>query len=195
MPRPLSPSGPRARRGFALAEVAVSLAIFAVSASILAQTYRAGHALRVQAHEEGLATTAAQNVLERMRGARFGELVARFDPDPFNDPLGPGTAHGATFDVPGLQPSEDDDDGAVGEVVLPVVDMGDAIAADFQVREDSGPAELGLPRDLNGDAVVDDGDHSDDAILVPALVRVRWQSNRGPRELEFFTAFTEYIKE
>lgn len=195
MRRPLSLSGPRTRRGFALAEVAVSLAIFALSASILAQTYRAGHDLRAQAHEEGLATTAAQTALELMRGARFDEVVRRFDPDPFNDPRGPGTAHGATFDVPGLEPASDDPDGVVGEVVLPILNVGTEVAPVYQFREDVGPTELGLPRDLNGDATVDDADHTLDAVLIPVVVRVRWQSQRGPRQLEFFTAITEYSKE
>lgn len=191
-PAPFTNNRPR-KQGFLLAEVAIALVIFAISASILAQTYRAGHMLRAQAREEGLATAAAQEVLELMRGARFNEVVARFDPDPFNDPGGPGTAHGATFTVAGLGPAEGDPDGICGEVILPVVDVGTAVAPDYQLREDMGPTVLGLPRDLNGDAVIDDQDHGSDAIIVPVLVRVRWQSPHGPRQLEFFTAITDYV--
>lgn len=97
MPPAPNTKRPNGAQGFLLAEVAIALVIFGISASILAQTYRAGHLLRTQAREEGLATAAAQDVLERMRGARFNDVVARFDSDPFNDPGGPGTAHGATL--------------------------------------------------------------------------------------------------
>jgi len=167
------------------------MGIFAVAGAILVHTFNAGHGLRTQAREEAFAMNAAQGVIERMRGAPFGELVASYDADPANDPLGPGTAPGASFVVRDLAPAEDDPDGICGEVRIPVVDVGVAGVVDLQVREDVGDAELGIPRDLNGDGAIDRRDHRADAIILPVIVTVRWQSPRGPRELELHTAITE----
>ena len=98
--------------------------VFAVASGVLLQTMAAGHGLRGTAQEEWLATSAAQNVLERIRNEAFRDVVRLYDADPFNDPGGAGTAPGATFEVPGLDPTPGDADGIVGEVVLPVVNVG-----------------------------------------------------------------------
>lgn len=181
----------RGSAGFTLLEVTIAMGIFAVASAILVHTFHAGQGLRTQAREESSAMNAAQAVLERMRGTPFGELLARYDDDPANDPLGPGTAPGATFAVAQLSPTADDPDGLCGEVRIPVVDVGVAGVVDVQVREDVGDPELGIPRDLNGDGSIDSRDHRSDAIIVPVIVTVRWQSRKGPRELELHTAITE----
>lgn len=179
------------RRGFALVEVSISLVIFAIASGIMLQAMRAGYGLRGQAREEWLATAGAQSVLETMRGMSFRNVSLNFDQDPFNDPGGPGTSFGAAFDIEGLDPALDDADGRVGEVLLPVVNVGTAVAERFELREDLGDALIGMPRDLNGDAIIDSIDHRDDAALLPVLVRVRWNGRNGPRQLEFYSALTE----
>ena len=88
-------------------------------------------------------------------------------------------------------PVPGDPDGRVGEVLLPVVNVGTAVAQDFEMREDIGDPLLGLPRDLNGDAIIDTRDHREDAALLPVLVRVRWNGRNGPRQLDFFSALAE----
>lgn len=168
--------------------------VFTVASGILLQTMAAGHGLRDSAREEWAATSAAQNVLERLRNEAFLSIVPLYDSDPHNDPSGPGTGPGAAFDVPGLDPAPDDPDGRVGEVVLPVVNVGDEVARDWQVREDIGDARLGVPRDLSGDAIVDARDHGDDYAILPVLVSVRWNGQHGPRELRFFTSITEIAR-
>lgn len=177
--------------GIALVEVAVAMLVFAVATGVLLQTMAAGHGLRGTAQEEWMATSAAQNVLERIRNESFRDVVRMYDANPFNDPGGAGTAPGATFDVEGLDPTPGDEDGIVGEVVLPVVNVGTEVAPDWQVREDRGDVRLGLPRDLSGDAIIDASDHAADYVLLPVLVRVRWMGRHGRRELRFFTQLTE----
>ena len=59
------------------------------------------------------------------------------------------------------------------------------------MREDLADAELGTPRDLNGDCLVDASDHAADYTLLPVVVRLRWQSHHGPREFRLYTALSE----
>ncbi len=182
---------PTRSAGFTLVEIGVAMAIFAVALSVLLQTIFAGHALRRLAREDWLATSVGQNVIEEMRNTPFRELVASFDADPFNDPAGPGTAHGNAFAVPGLDPTIGDADGLVGEVLLPVTNLGSDVAPNWAVREDSVDALLGLPRDLNGDAIVDALDHSDDYAVLPVLVWLRWRGRYGAREVRLFSSITQ----
>ncbi|MEM1451161.1 MAG: hypothetical protein AAF957_04870 [Planctomycetota bacterium] len=168
-----------------------AMVVFSVATAILLQSLAAGHGLRGSAQEEWLATSIAQNTLEAMRNEAFRDVVRMYDADPFNDPGGPGTAPGATFAVASLDPAPDDADGFVGEVLLPVVNVGSEVAPNWQVREDLGERLLGLPRDLTGDAIIDAANHADDYRILPVLVRVRWNGRCGVRELRFFTSLTE----
>lgn len=174
-----------------LVELSIAIVIFTVATGMLLQLIASGHSLRDTARDEWLATSHAQNALEKMKAAPFRDIAAMYDGDPFNDPGGPGTAPGKNFEVGGLEPTSADPDGFVGEIVLPVVNIGSSVAPDWQVRENQGDVLLGLPRDLNGDAVIDVEDHADDYTILPALVRIRWRGRYGPRELRFFASFTE----
>ena len=60
------------------------------------------------------------------------------------------------------------------------------------VREDLVDAELGLPRDLNGDNVVDDQNHAGDYIILPVCIVVRWQGMFGERSLRMVTMLTDF---
>lgn len=191
MTKPRSHSLATRRSGFALVEVAISLVIFTVATAMLLMMLRAGHGMRGQAKEEWCASTAAQVVLEEMRNGLFETIPLHYDADPFNDPGGPGTSHGPSFDVDGLSAAPDDPDGRVGEIILPVVNVGGEVAPRYEIREDIGDAALGLPRDLNGDAIIDSLDHRGDVAILPVIVRMRWKGRNGIRTMEFFTAVTE----
>jgi hypothetical protein len=79
--------------------------------------------------------------------------------------------------------------GFVGRVEFPTIES--------QLREDVNDDSLTMPRDLNGDGVVDALDHSVDRILLPVKVTVEWKpagSVSGPtsrRKLVFYTMFSE----
>ena len=81
--------------------------------------------------------------------------------------------------MPGLDPRPDDPDGFVGRILLP--------ERDGALREDASDVELGLPRDLDGDTLVDDLDHRGDYRILPVKVEIAWQSPLGPRRIEMFT--------
>ncbi|QDV06248.1 hypothetical protein Poly30_17550 [Planctomycetes bacterium Poly30] len=174
-----------------LVELSVAIVIFTVATGMLLQLIASGRGLRETTRQEWLATSVAQNVLEQMRALDFHDISACYDADPFNDPGGPGTAPGAAFAVDGLEPTAADLDGLEGEIVLPVVNLGTEVAPDWQVREDQGDPLLGLPRDLNGDAIINAADHRADYTILPVLVRIRWRGRYGPRELRFFSSMTQ----
>ena len=44
-----------------------------------------------------------------------------------------------------------------------------------------------MARDLDADGEIDALDHAGDDQVLPVLVRMRWQSRSGPREMEMFT--------
>ena len=48
-------------------------------------------------------------------------------------------------------------------------------------------ASLGMPRDLNGDGVIDSEDHAGDYVLLPVKVRVNWRGITGDRSFEVCT--------
>ena len=62
----------------------------------------------------------------------------------------------------------------------------------WMLREDVVLPALGMPRDLNGDNRIDDVDHRYDAIVIPVLVRIRWQGRYGERSYECGTLLTRF---
>ncbi len=69
---------------------------------------------------------------------------------------------------------------------------GAAAVPEWQVREDFVDARLGMPRDLNGDSVIDQLDHSQDYLILPVRVRMRWQGVFGERTLDLYTMVGEF---
>jgi len=52
------------------------------------------------------------------------------------------------------------------------------------LREDIEDPLLGLPRDLNGDGIIDSENHAKDFVVLPVRVRVRWRGVTGIRTVE-----------
>jgi hypothetical protein len=55
------------------------------------------------------------------------------------------------------------------------------------LREDAVDAELGMPRDLDGDGTVDTDDHAGDYLVLPVRVRVTWDGVSGSRSYTICT--------
>lgn len=170
-------------------EVTVSVLTLTVAAYILSSTIGASLSHSVSKRERATAVEAAMNTIETMRATTFLDLYAAFNTDPDDDPLGPGTAPGSTFEVQGLDPVVDPGGASrpIGTIILP--------DADGQLREDMELSTLGLPRDLNGDMIIDAHDHADDFLVMPAIVRVEWLGRLGPRQFEMATIFVDLLKE
>jgi type II secretory pathway pseudopilin PulG len=191
-----------------LIEVLVTLSVMVVAASIFCQMLLSGSRLRAMNHESALAADGARVVLERMRNEPFLEVYRDYNEDPKDDPAGNGTGPGYLFDVPGLDPLPGAPQGKVGRVFFPtkVVLSGGGgklgalggagqATTTWILREDVEDASLGMPRDLNGDNVVDVKDHSADYLLLPVRVEVEWKSPSGARRFEITTQLGDFPTE
>ena len=146
---------------------------------------------RVMNHDFPAASQAVRVVLEEMRNEKLSELFALYNADPNDDPGKPGSAPGNRFVVENFDPLETALDGMVGTISFPTITPVGEIA---QLREDSVDGDLGLPRDLNGDSIIDDEDHATDYVLLPIKVEVDWLGRYGERHVQFFTMFAEIRK-
>jgi hypothetical protein len=140
--------------------------------------------------EVGRATQYARQLIERIQAEAFAEAFRRYNGDPTDDPGGAGTAPGCNFAVPGLTARANDPDGLPGEVIFPTPP-----GLPGNLRESIVDTKCGMPRDLNGDGIVDSRDHSNDCVLFPVRVRIDWASGGGkgpPRSLEMYTMIAHY---
>ena len=119
--------------------------------------------------ESALASDGIADMVERLQGVgNFKDVFALYNANPNDDPGIPGTAPGSHFAVKGLQPPDSDPVGSsVGEIVFPTIGN--------QLREDVVDPDLGMPRDLNGDGIIDSADHAGDYKVLPVLLRLHWK--------------------
>jgi prepilin-type N-terminal cleavage/methylation domain-containing protein len=171
-----------ARGGFTLLEFAVSLSVLLVALLALSQSIVTSMRLADSSRETRLASSASRAMLELLDGADdFASVFRRYNANPDDD--GALLAPGSHFPVNGLAACKDDLDGMVGEIVFPT--------AGFELREDLVDPSLGMPRDLNGDGLIDSLDHSQDFRLLPVLVHLRWTGADGERTLEMRTLLAD----
>ncbi len=175
------------RRGMTLVEVMVALVILTMCVGMLTSTIASTSVQATVNRENAIAVEAARAAIEDMHNVPFEQVFALFNDFPDDDPGGPGTGFGNHFDVIGLDAADDDLDGMVGEVILP--------GADGVLVENEQNDALGLPRDLNGNIQVDEGDRSGDYLVLPVIVRLRWQGRAGVRQFEMATMLALLSKE
>lgn len=199
-PRATPPGAPRTptlrrpragtrRSGFSMIELLIAMMVMLVAVSMYASTVTSNVRQRIVNHERLVATQAARNMLETLRNQEFTRTWALFNGDPADDPAGEGTAPGQHFDVPGLQAAETDQDGCVGSIVFPA--LWDGPGSAWELREDVSDAVMGMPRDLNGDSVLDAKDHADDYLILPVRVEIAWEGRAGRREFVLHTMISE----
>ena len=61
----------------------------------------------------------------------------------------------------------------------------------WELREDCVDPSLGMPRDLNGDSMIDGADHARDYIVLPIKIRIEWDGRVGSRSFEVYSILTE----
>jgi prepilin-type N-terminal cleavage/methylation domain-containing protein len=165
---------PRARQaGFTLIEVVITAAVLFIGLLAMTSTSWVVHSLRGTYADKQLAHQGLQGVIEDLYA--LGE-IARDDEDGWAPTIlerfGPGGDIGETFNVRGLEAWPDE--ASVGRVTI--------VTNETLTDEELGVA-LGMPRDLNGDGAVNDTDVSDDAVLLPVIVELRWRGEAGNRRL------------
>jgi len=167
-------------------ELLLVVSVLVVAFLALSQSLVASMALTRVNRESALATDALRQTVEVLQGVEdFSQVFALYNADPADDP---GPAPGAGFAVAGLQPTDDDPDGLVGEIVFPAADG----ATGLVLREDLDLPELGMPRDLNGDGdALDVLGPADEIRLLPVLVRLRWMGASGERTAEVRTLLAD----
>lgn len=173
------PAASGSTAGVTVVEMLIVMAILLVAVRAFAETITAAARQRRLNHEALVAAEGARFVLESMREVSLANVFALYNSDPADDPAGAGTAPGHRFTVEGLRPMPDEPDGQVGEIFFPAVEVGGVL----ELREDFVDRSMGMPRDLDGDSIIDGTDHSGDYFRLPVSVRLRWMSVVGERTM------------
>ena len=181
------------RDGFTIVELLLVVSVLTTALLVLSLSMTSSMALADTNRETALAADAAREMIETLQGyEEFSEVYKLYNADPEDDPgplpgtLAPGTAPGSAFSVWGLDPQRDDPDGMVGEIRFPMDETG-------VMHENIQDPSLGMPRDMNGDGIVEDlVDRSEDYTLLPVQVQVRWASRTGPRGLTVETFLADF---
>lgn len=210
----------RLQAGLTVVEVVVALSVLVVAVSIFCQMLVSTSRMRTMNRESLLAADAARVAIERLRNEPFSQVWRLYNENPADDPGGAGTGPGARFAVDGLDAIEGAPAGMVGRYVFPTrvtqglqgtgvggVQLGGGKAAKsgtsggagavttYELREDLQDASLGLPRDLDGDNVIDDENHALDYLVLPVRIELEWQSGSGVRRFSITTQLTDFRRE
>lgn len=174
------PSNLHNRRGFSLLEVLLSMTILTISAVGLAGFIDSSSQARKSAQSNRVARDQLAIGYERLTGLPFEEVFSRYNGTTSDDP-GTGSSPGSVVPV-----STGSFGWTSGEGAPPVltVELPTTNAAPGVLREDLNLPELGLPRDLNLDGVIDSSDHSADYQTLPVLLTIRWTERGEMRQLE-----------
>jgi len=162
-----------ARKGFTLLEVTLALSVLVIAMMAVSATALRAHALRREIHDRSAAENAVRMIAERVQSVA---RIARSDPAGWAHDviaaLSAGGQIGNTFAISELTPL--DGASSVGSISV----ITSEIATDNSLG-----AELGMPRDLDGDGVVNNTDVSHTARLLPVIVRARWKGVSGKQEV------------
>ncbi len=185
------------RQGFTMVELVVVMAVLLTALSIFSQTMVAASKQRTINRENAVAAEAIRTLFETMRSEPFRDIYVLYNGRDDDDPGGVGSAPGARFAVEGLEPLPGAPDGLIGEVHMPTMvpaplgPIGAGGALPPELRENTNNPTLGMPRDLNGNSIIEDDDRAQDYILLPVRVTLDWQGAFGPRRMEMLTMFAE----
>ena len=172
-----------------LVELVVSLGVLAVGLlGFLQSIIYAVNLTRAQ-RETAVVSEIARQTIENLRAATFNQVFRLYNVDPNDDPAGVGTGPGNKLSIAGLRTLPGTTDGAIGHIVFPVRSAG---LTSVQVQESVVDSDLGTPRDLNGDGLVDNADHSSDYRILPVVIHFDWSGATGARHMELKTLLADY---
>lgn len=133
-----------------------------------------GLKLQQSNRESALAAQAAREILAELRTVPFADIFATWS-------VAPNIA------VDTLNARPDDADGMVAELIFPTA----AGAGGPMLMENVDMPTLGMPRDLNGDALEDGADHATDYVILPVTLRLQWRGTAGDAQQEYHTVLMQ----
>ncbi len=162
-----------ARSGFTLLEVAFTLGILVIAIASSSVTTISLSALRRANRERSVSHNAAAALAERIHSIAHAKIG---EPGAWGrnvvESVCPASTVGTSFDVPELEPQDG------------LAHVGAVLFVTDETRTDEAlGAQLGLPRDLDGDGVADKVDALGSARLLPVVVELRWKGIRGDQRL------------
>lgn len=167
--RPQS-AGTRPDAGLSVLEVMLALAMIMIGLTAMTTTTLATHKLRRSDSDRQLAVAALESLLEEVQVV--AESTPKDGTDWASQVLATFAAPADRFPVLGLDPWD-------GEPSVLSVE----ILSNETLSDDTLGFNLGMPRDLDNDGASDNPDVTDTARMLPVIVRARWQSSAGDREL------------
>lgn len=170
--------------GFTLVEVAISLAVVAIALLGMISVIVTAQKTDRASHERTLAMNAAREKVEEMRSYPLSEVYARYNSETKDNPA-TGVSPGPTFPVSGLDPLPNI---LNGKIVFPEDSSG---SGSTNLREYITDPQLGMPRDLNGDGVIDTNSHSSDYTILPVRIVIEWRGMYGAQRFELNTCLYE----
>jgi len=164
--------------GLTLIEIMLTTVIMLIAVGGLSSSILSSVRLGRVNDESARAHAGARQMAEIIQDVDFGDIYAMFNSDASDDPV--VDAPGDTFGINGLTLQTDDVDGAVGQILFPTM----VTAGGLALREDVVDADLGMPRDLNGDGVIDSDNRAGDYLVLPVTIRVQWRGAAGNRQID-----------
>jgi hypothetical protein len=166
----------RGEAGIALFELMIAGAVLAIAACGLSVVLVNSLSTSARNRETAQARMAAWQLMEQLQNIPVGDVYSTFNMASNDDPLGENTAPGGVFMIE-TKPAAIQVSNMTGEILFPESDPG-------VLREDVHDPDLGMPRDLNGDGMIDSENHARDYVVLPVRVRVRWRGVAGESTFE-----------
>lgn len=167
--------------GFTLVDCAIGTSILVVSILGFVATALSGHRLGKRVEERGLAFETLGRFVERVRAdPDWAGLYARLRPlsqESLADKTLKSTANDASLPTQKASVYYTDfvPPTALGTVTFLVQVPSRTVGGVAALREDEVAPRYGLPRDLNGDGVIDGNARDADYRSLPLIARIRWQ--------------------
>ena len=145
----------------------ITCGVLVIALSGFMSTILAGMEVNATSRRSAIGSEIAQGMLETLYEEDFSRVFAAYNDEPADDAGLP--APGSTFVIARSNWQANNADGVVGTIEFPT-----APGAPGVLREDLVDPSLGMPRDLNGDGVIDGLNHAADYRLLPVRIRVAW---------------------
>jgi hypothetical protein len=154
-------------------EVTLAMSVLVVAMLAVSATTLRVHALRRQNRERSVAENAVRMIAERIQSV---SRLARNDPAGWAQHMiaafAPGGQIGNKFDLFELTPV--DAASSVGSITF---------VTNENLTDGALHAQLGMPRDLDGDGAINNPNVGNRARLLPVIVRARWKGVSTDQEV------------